>query len=101
MKQTVYRHGFVDAFKNSGGYKENFSYEGLDALYDYFMEYEDNSPDTEIELDVVAICCEYTEYENFKEFAACYEDIEAIEDIADHTQFISIDGTDGFIIVDF
>ena len=59
MKQTVYAGDFRDAFHNAGR-ENNFSYEGLGILYDYFMEYEDSTGE-EIELDVIAICCEYTE----------------------------------------
>jgi hypothetical protein len=51
---------FVDKFKFMG--RENqFSYKGLRALYDYLTELEQdiNKP---IELDVIALCCDYTEY---------------------------------------
>jgi len=52
---------FRDEFRACGRANQ-FSYEALGLLFDYF---EDNAPD--MELDVIAICCEYTE--------------EAIEDI--------------------
>jgi hypothetical protein len=59
MKTTVYRYDFERAFVNAG--RENhFSYEGLKVLFDYFEEYEEATGE-EIELDVVAICCEYSE----------------------------------------
>ena len=50
---------FRQAFKDHNR-SENFSYEGLELLFDYFEQYEEecNSP---IELDVIAICCEYSE----------------------------------------
>ena len=35
MKQNVSKHDFMDAFKIR---KDNFSYEGLDALYDYLID---------------------------------------------------------------
>jgi hypothetical protein len=59
MKQTVYSGDFRDAFRNAGR-ENNFSYEGLGILFDYFEEYEQSTGE-EIELDVIAICCEYTE----------------------------------------
>ena len=58
MKQTINFYQFRDAFKNLR--PNNFSYEGLTVLWEYFEQYEE-STSTEIELDVIAICCDYTE----------------------------------------
>lgn len=38
-----------------------FSREGLRLLFDYFQEIEEQCPDVDVELDVIAICCEYCE----------------------------------------
>jgi len=59
MKQTVNLYEFRDAFQsmNRGN---NFSYEGLEVLFDYLEEYEDSTGE-EIELDVIALCCDYSE----------------------------------------
>lgn len=54
MKQTVTIYQFHRAFENCR--PDNFSYEGLDMLFNWFEEYED-SCDTEVELDVIGICC--------------------------------------------
>ncbi len=61
MIETVNKSRFIDAFKSWDTYKNNFSYNGLVALYEYLtdLEEETNEP---IELDVVAIACDYTEY---------------------------------------
>ena len=59
MKTTVSRYDFERAFVDADR-KENFSYEALDLLFDYFEELEADLGE-EIELDVIAICCEYTE----------------------------------------
>jgi hypothetical protein len=59
MKTTVSRYDFERAFVDADR-KENFSYEGLKALFDYFEDYEESTGE-EIELDVIAICCEYAE----------------------------------------
>ena len=48
---------------------DHFSYDGLIALWEYFEEYEEDTGE-EIDLDVIAICCEYYEYNNLKEFQA-------------------------------
>lgn len=59
MKTTVSRYDFERAFA-AADRKENFTYEGLDLLFDYLEEYEENTGE-EIELDVIALCCEYSE----------------------------------------
>lgn len=59
MKQTIDLYQFRDAFKRAGR-QLSFSYEGLKVLYDGLMEWED-SGGQEIELDVVALCCDYSE----------------------------------------
>ena len=57
MKQTVYFQDFVDAFRRFDRYNA-FGYEGLRIIFDYLQDYEDSSGE-EIELDVIAICCDY------------------------------------------
>ena len=52
---------FQNAFHNMNR-QDNFSYEGLKALYEYLADLESDL-DTEIELDVIALCCEYSEHD--------------------------------------
>lgn len=59
MKTTVSRYDFERAFVDADR-KENFSYEGLGLLFAYFEDLEESIGE-EIELDVIAICCEYSE----------------------------------------
>ena len=100
MKITINEYQFEQAFRDAGR-GDNFSYAGLQALFEYLQSYEDDGGE-EIELDVIALCCEFTEYEDIEEFQANYgEDYETIEDIEYHTLVIPIAGTDGFIIQDF
>jgi hypothetical protein len=97
MKQNVSEYDFRDAFKIR---KDNFSYEGLKALYDYLINYEEEIGE-EIELDAIGFCCEYSEYENLKEFQADYgKEYKTIEDIENETQVIPVNKK-GFIIQDF
>lgn len=55
MKQTIGVSEFHSAFYTAGRANQ-FSWEALNILYDYF---EDCDPD--MELDVIAICCQYAE----------------------------------------
>lgn len=98
MKQTVNRNMFVSDFLAIR--PDNFTYEGLCALFDYLEELgEDLGED--LELDVIAICCDFSQYEDLKEFQDNYGDEYAsVEDIEDHTTVIDVPG-EGFIVRDF
>jgi hypothetical protein len=99
MKQSINEYQFRDAFHKMGR-GEQFSYDGLTALYDYLEQYEDDTGQ-EIELDVIALCCDFTEYDSLAEFREDYgEDYETIEDIQYDTSVIMID-EDSFIIQRF
>lgn len=50
---------FRDAFHGAGR-SGQFSYDGLEVLFDYLEQYEEDTGEA-IELDVVALCCEYSE----------------------------------------
>mgnify|MGYP003680280811 FL=1 len=100
MIDTITKYSFQDAFHKMGR-KDQFSYEGLDALFDYFEMLEEDT-DQQIELDVIAICCEYSEYENLKDFQDNYGDeYESLEDIENNTTLIKIEDEEGFIIQQF
>jgi hypothetical protein len=58
MKTTVSVYDFHREFELIR--PNNFSRAGLNVLFDYFDEYEQESGE-EMELDVIAICCDFTE----------------------------------------
>lgn len=119
MHQTITETDFMDAFKRSETYKDNFTYEGLLALFEYLESYEEDTGE-EIEFDMVALCCEYSEYSEATEAASNYFDFEgmtydsetgeeletaeeveqkALEYLQERTTVIRFDG--GIIIQDF
>ena len=59
MKRTINLYDFRKAFYKIGR-KEQFSYDGLEILFDYIEELEQDTGE-EMELDVVALCCDYAE----------------------------------------
>lgn len=59
MKTTVSLYDFREAFRTMGR-AEQFSYEGLEVLFDYLEQYEGDTGE-ELELDVIALCCDYYE----------------------------------------
>jgi hypothetical protein len=68
MKISLDYRDFRQAFE---GLRQNdFSSEGLRALFDYLEEYEQDCEE-ELELDAISLCCEYTEWEDKKEFKSC------------------------------
>ena len=77
MKITVsHACHFRDAFRQADR-QDQFSYEALNMLYEYF---EDIDPD--MELDVVAICCEYHE-ESYEGIANNYWDKDSVPEDED------------------
>ena len=102
MKQSVTRFHFVDWFRGSDTYKRNFSYDGLNSLFDYFEELEEDMGQ-EIDFAPIAICCEFSEYENLNEIKESYSSVEInnIDDLKYHTNVIEIDDSDKLIIQDF
>jgi hypothetical protein len=106
MKEHVTFSQFVDRFNDYGG-GEQFSYAGLQALFDYLEEYEQNTGE-EIELDVIALCCEFSESESVLDCATEYgfdvqeenaTEEQALEYLRDNTTVIEFDG--GIIIQAF
>ena len=100
MIETVTRTRFIDWFRQSELRKDQFSYNALSRLFDYF----NNIPDMKYkEFDPIAICCESTEYSNFEEFKKDYnhEEIIDLETLRNFTTVIEINSKEGFIIQQF
>ena len=102
MKHTLSSYQFRDAFMECR--PNNFSSKGLLALWDYFEQYEDDTGE-ELELDVIAICCDFQEFKNLEDFQEQYSyDYDDMDSIEQETQVIylgEVDGSDGFIIQQF
>ena len=58
MKRTVTLNDFCAEFRACG--RDNFSQEGLTLLFDYLEQLEQDLG-IDIELDVIQLCCEYSE----------------------------------------
>ena len=59
MKTTVSKYDFERAFVDAER-KDQFSYEGRAVLFDYLEQLEEDTGQ-ELELDVIALCCDYAE----------------------------------------
>ena len=98
MFQHISEYDFIRAFEQVR--PDNFSRAGLSALYEYLEQLEEDIGNP-IELDVIAICCEYSEYESLEEFQEDYgDDYQSIDEIEQVTIVIPVDDS-GFIILQF
>jgi len=97
MFQRVNFSDFRQAFLNHDRGNQ-FSYEGLKALFDYLEEQERDTGE-EMELDVIELCGEYSEFKSFEEFQGENPDIESMEQLRDKTMVLEFDG--GFLVQAF
>ena len=82
MIQTLRLSDFTNAFRNSHR-DGQFSYEALELIFDYIEDYERDTGE-QVELDVIAICCEWAE-EDAATLAQMYDiDVEGLEGEALH-----------------
>ena len=96
MIQNITSHKFHDAFNAMR--PDNFSYEALSLLFDHFEDIEEETGE-QIALDVIAICCDFSEdsvqaiIDNYSiDVAHCANDAQikqaVIEYLAEHTSYI-------------
>jgi len=79
------------------GRENQFSLNGLKALYDFMLEYEETTGIT-YKLDVIGLCTEFTEYGSIEDVKKAYG-IEEWEDLSNYTLYQVFD--DGVIIQNF
>jgi hypothetical protein len=111
MKETVTQSRFIQAFKTLR--PEQFSRKALVALFDYLGELEREEQE-EAELDVIALCCDWTEYADAVEAAEAYgweapdvaegeerdtSERKALEFLQDQTHVVDFDG--GVLVLNF
>ena len=97
MIETITKHKFTDTMTKP---YNGFSYDGANALFSYLEELEESS-DTVIEFDPIAIRCNYVEYNDLAELNKDFEDDYTMETLAEATTVIEVDGTSSLIIEAF
>jgi len=97
--KTIDLYDFRRAFADLNRANQ-FSYEGLGALFEWLEEVAEDTG-TPYELDVIALCCEFTEYNDLAEIQDNYSStvIDSVEDLRDYTIVREFAG--GIIIQDF
>ena len=90
MKQTIGFSEFQDAFTSTR--PQNFSLQGLGVLWDYLEQYEDDTG-IELELDVIALCCDFSEdsteniADNYRiDLDDCEDDDEKLETVREYLE---------------
>tara|TARA_Y100001937_G_scaffold124687_1_gene189898 strand:+ start:176 stop:490 length:315 start_codon:yes stop_codon:yes gene_type:complete len=84
-----------DEFNRYGRYSQ-FTYYAYDALFEYYNELSDNTGEP-IEFDVVAICCEWTEYDSLQELASAYG-LDDSDDLRDIGTLLPVENSNGAIL---
>ena len=111
MKITINESMFKQQFRLYGR-SDQFSSNGLTALFNFLEEVYGEDGEYEYALDVVSLCCEFSEYDNALEAGLNYNGLlnvesltedekerNALEFLRDNTLVITFDG--GIIIQDF
>ena len=105
MKQSVNFSDFIDAFRAYDRY-DSYGYEALKVIFEYLEQYEEETGE-EIELDVIAICCDYNA-EHYTGIASNYSiDLDGLDDdeakqavieyLQDNTAYLG-EATDGELV---
>ena len=89
MITHVTQSDFIDTFRYSHTYKNNFSYDALIALFDYLVDLEQDTGE-QINFDMIGLCCEYSEYSNVEEFITDYQDSPELHEDLDYSEIISV-----------
>lgn len=69
--KTLTKWSFVQEFESSMTRGSQFSYNALSALYDYLDDYAESCADF-YTFDLIAVCCDFTEYNTIEEAAKAY-----------------------------
>jgi hypothetical protein len=101
MKKTISKYEFVEEFK-AHDRMSGWTVQGLDALYQWLEEIGEDGP--EIELDVIALDCEFTQYDDLKDFqnnGGYGLKFKSLDKLSEETLVIQVDDSDSFIVQQF
>lgn len=74
-----------------------FKYDGWHALFDYLEQMEDDTGES-IELDILALCCDFQRFEDIDDYNSQYSDDDPIESPEEIDEFACMIGdTESFI----
>src|SRR5574343_641022 len=74
----INKYSFANAFKSSNTYKDNFSNDALNIIFEHLESMSEDEGD--IELDIVEISRDYAEYDLIESFINDYKDFYFMDD---------------------
>jgi len=90
MKQMVTESEFVNRFDEIDR-SNNFTHWGRVALFKHLEQYEEDTG-TELEFDPIALCCEFSEYEDLAELNEAYnKEFEDLDEVREYTIVIEVE----------
>ena len=92
---NVTLNAFHDAFNAMR--PNQFSYDALTAMFDYFEELSEDIGEP-LELDVIAICCDWVEFGSMADAVYEYWDI-GTRDLRDHTTVLELRNGNGGVVI--
>lgn len=94
--KTIDEHEFVQAFDDYNR-SDNFTIAARRALFDYYEDYSDSTGQP-FELDVIAICCDWSELSE-DEIRTDYD--LSPEELEEQTTVIPVERTKTYLVVSF
>ena len=90
MYSIINKYDFTRAFDIMGR-SDQFSFHGLQALFEWLEEVYDD--DNGVELDVIALCCDFAEYDSIKDYnQQLDEEFNNIDELLENCIVIPIEG---------
>lgn len=106
----INKYEMIDAFRKYGRLKTSethgdFTEEAVEELFDYYDGLDGNKDSPYYELDVVGICCKWTQYDNIDEVKETYDLVrddamDVFEYLEDNTYHIVLDD-DSILVREF
>ena len=102
MYETVNLSSFANTFAKVR--PDNFSLEALELIYEFLTTYEDDT-NREVELDVIAICCDFSEMTQ-REIADAYPNTQPFENsiidfLTEKTLFLGVTSNNTYVFQNF
>ena len=99
MKATVFKDDFIKMNREIS--PDSFSIWGLEALFNWFEQFEEDTGE-EIEIDPVAIRCEWNECKNWDDFKRNWGyNVTSMDELEETTTVVPTNYLGGFLFVAF
>lgn len=94
--KVINEDAFHDAFRDYNRL-ENFSYEARQILFDYLQDLAETTEEP-LELDVIGICCDFSEYASLEEYNKEYGTTHESWEAVGHNKNVMMLSGDGAVV---